>query len=93
MVSAVSFRSFRFDVSPFSACHFITHCIFCETLHFIYIYNSLHFLRAACDLKYKMDYTRITETNITMCNQLYFAPNYLKYSDLTKSECLSVKMS
>ena len=37
------------------------------------------YARAACGLQYKMDYTKIKETNITMCNQLYFA---LKYSAL-----------
>ena len=35
------------------------------------------YARAACGLQYKMDYTKIKETNITMCYQLSFA---LKYS-------------
>ena len=35
------------------------------------------YARAACGLQYKMDYTKIKETNIIMCYQLYFA---LKYS-------------
>jgi hypothetical protein len=69
----------------------IVWCIFRNTiqkmLHFIQrLCSSIitEYARAACGLKYKMDYTRIKEMNITMCNQLYFAPNYLKYSDLTK---------
>ena len=33
------------------------------------------YARAACGLQYKMDYTKIKEANITMCNQLYFALN------------------
>ena len=36
------------------------------------------YTRAACGLKYKMDYRRIKETNLTMRNQLYFALNYVK---------------
>ena len=35
MVSAVSFRSFRFDVSPFSTCHLNGHKIHkCEQIEF-----------------------------------------------------------